>query len=421
MTWGADKKFAAEPGGIVQSGPSSAGPDPGKRTATQGPNYTGSAYADHGAVCAKQPGADGCFMPAEVRKPYSDQVTLRIFAVDQVYQRACDVVRLERLMTPATQPNFVIGLLFDIALGRWTGGIVEHFAAVRAAAVQTATAMEVELSGIMKLEAATINAKLSTAVAKVKTIAVQAAGSSNPALAQSFISALKNGAAIGFQALRESVPATATDVELLALHEAFDIKYHPQDAYQDAINRKIDRYLASGVTSIGRQADTSKKTVSSKEEADPYASVDTRVAYARFASGYPARLVYQHADSRDIGDPDPKQFGGAGETKAGLPGEKIAAEAGAHFVPDEFAEIALQRHIAQWGGVPGFVDIDDSTWYWEPARAAAAHQRKRQTQKSSVQVADRANKSKLDLTPSKDEPVDIPDVFKLTPASGGAL
>ncbi|HEY4266714.1 MAG TPA: hypothetical protein VGM94_00850 [Galbitalea sp.] len=417
MTRGTDTKTS--PTSIVQSGPASSGPDPGKRSGTQGPNYTGSAYADHGALCESQPGADGCFLPAKVRDKYIPEITQRIAAVGETYQRACDVVRLERLMTPSTQPSFVVGLLFDIVVGKWTGGIVEHFAALRAAAFQTANALELEVTGVMKLEAATLNAKLATAVAKVKPLAVQSAGSTTTSAAQSFISALKLSAAIGFQTLRESVPATATDAELIGIHEAFDVQYHSQDSYQVAISEKIERYLKSGVTNIGRQSDTSRQGVSTKEDADPYAAVDTRVAWARFTSGYPTRLVYEHASSRDIGGKGAAKFGGAdtqhaGATKAGLPGETVDAEAGAHFVPQEFVEVALQRHIAQWGGDPGFVDIDDSAWYWEPARAAAAHQRKRQEQKSSIPVVQSPNMTRLDLKPGMtDEPIVIPDAFKL--------
>lgn len=412
MTFGTDTKTS--PDSIVTNGPSSIGPEPGKRSATQGPNYTGNAYADHGSVCEAQPNADGCFLPTKVRDKYIPEIIARIEVVDRMFQSACDVVKLERLMTPATQPNIVVGLLFDVALGAWTGGIVERFVALRTAAIQRATLMEIELAGLMKMEASTLNARLSTAIGKVKGIATQTAGSNDTGVAQTFISALKSGAAIGFQTFRESMPATATDVELAGFYEAFDVRHHNQDMYEKAINEKINRYLKSGATSIGRQADTSKKTVSSREEADPYASVDTRVAWARFASGYPTRLVYEHASSRDLGDGGSKQFGDAGATKSGLPGEKIDAEAGAHFVPQEFVEIALQRHIAQWGGNPGSVEIDDSSWYWEPARAAAAHQRNRQQQKSSVQVVKSDNMTKLDLNKPKDDaPIVIPDAFKL--------
>lgn len=418
MTWGADKK-SAEPSSIVQNGPSSAGPDPGKRSRTQGPNYTGSAYADHGALCDAQPDGDGCFWPPRVRDHYMPLVVQRIAAVGTTFLSACDVVKLERLMTPATQPSFVAGLLFDVVLGAWTGGIIENFVKIRAAAVQSATAMELELSGLMKMEASTLNAKLATGVSKVKGVVVQSAGTGAPAVAQSFIAALRNSAAIGFQTLREGIPASSTDVELASFFEAFDIALHPLDLYTRLINAKVDNYLKSGVTDIGRKADSSKKTVSTKEDTDPYASVDTRVAWARFASGYPPQLVYEHASSRDLGGKDQPQFGGADTQSASATKPGLAGDTGARLVPHEFADIALQRHIAMWGGLPGFVDVDDSQWYWDMPRAQAAYQR-RQTQQSSVQVADRPNKPKLDLSPSKDAPIDVPDALTLKPAAGGA-
>lgn len=394
MTWGADvsrdsghasgSSVAVNTDTVNHASKVSDTVDVGKRSRVpQGPNYTGDPYVDHGPAC--QDSGPDCYLPADVRDRLIREIQSRIDGLGSLYQRACDHVRLVRMLTPQVQINPIVAMLFDALTTGFATRAVSSFAAWRGAAMASAHNMELELhqlglqGRVAGIEPAMVAQKFGVLSAKAKAQVFGALPSDVPAQAQSFLSALQHGAAVGFQTMREALPGIATDIELVALREAFDITHHEQGTYEAAINEKVERFLASGVNRIGRHSDTEGVDhVSSKAEADPYAGTDVRVAYARFVSGFPTKLFYQHAASRMSGKESGAMTWGSGdrqpaETKPGI----SAKEEGGFFVPDEFRDIALQRHLAQWGGMPPVVDIDDSGWIWEPARVQAAKARKR--------------------------------------------
>lgn len=381
MTWGVDLKSSGDSSVIGDT--KVDGVDPGKRAKTDVGSYTGDNYVDHGPACDGAVGNGDCFLPPAVRERQIRKLENRISDLGNMVQRACDVVKLKRLMAPTAQPNFVVGLIFDVLTARLSSSLIAEFSAVRTAALQTAHSLELgvtEFGGLknklLALEPAVVAAKLAVAVGKAKAVMVASPGSISATIVQAFINELKTSAAIGFTSLRETFPGTATDSEAIALTEALAPERHPQDAFEGLINDKIDRYLDSGVAQIGRGSDTSRQSRGSRvDDGDPWAGMDVRVAWAKYASGYPPQLVFEHSTSRI--DPfdkpgDKLEFGArGGGAERGLPGQKSWQR-----VPPEFAELAIHRHVAIWNTPPVFVDVDDMNWMDSPTRMQMAYKKR---------------------------------------------
>lgn len=424
MTWGADKKPDVEPAAVVSSG-NVADLAPGKSSPT-------SRQAPTAATTSSPTTATDAPLPHEARRDENFKLAMRIADIGDMYQRACDVVSLHRMMTPKTQPNFLVGLLFDVLMLRFSSLIVGDFTAVRTAALERAQSLELgirEFGGvknkILALEPAVIASKLAIAVSKAKAAVVVSPNADSGTIAQAFIDQLKLGAAVGFTALRENLPGACTDAEAMTYTDAFAPERHPQPVYQALINDKIERYLNSGVAKIGRNADDSRHTPNSREDADPWAAVDVRVAWARYASGYPAQLVYQHASSRFDAVPTETTptFGQGG----GVNGGSGAAQRGGigdqgwRRVPLEFADLALQRHMATWKTYPTTVDVDDMNWLDDPVRVQMAYRKRSLDARVPLGGANAGPMPHTVIAPKPDDaPIVVPDALKLKPAAGGA-
>lgn len=416
MTWGADHKPAVEPAAVVSSG-NVADLAPGKSSPT-------SRQAP-AAAATSSPTITDAPLPHEARQDENTKLELRIADVGNMYQRACDVVSLHRMMTPATQPNFLVGLLFDVLLTRFSSLIVGEFTTVRTAALQRAHSMEVDIrefggirNKILAIEPAMLTAKLAVAVSRVKAAVVVSPNANTGTVVQAFIDELKLGASVGFTALRENLPGSCTDAEVMAYTESFAPERHPQPLYQQLINGKIERYLDSGVAKIGRNSDSSKQGHSQKDDADPWAAVDVRVAWAKYKTGYPAQLVFQHASARmdTTGSTDTPVFGEqGGAERPGFIGDKSWRK-----VPLEFADLAMQRHMAMWKTYPTTVDVDDMGWLDDPLRVQMAYRKMTLADRVPVGGATAGPMPHTVIAPKPDAPIVVPDALKLKPAAGGA-
>lgn len=385
MTWGTDTKIT--PGTIVtHDGPAPSSPDPGKSTRTQGPQYTTNPYVDGGAAC-EQPGAagnNGCFLPAPVRKRLIESSLIPKFhAVNEVFQRACDMIRVEWMIKQDVPIPAVAGMILDligVKFGLVLGG---NLLKIREAAIMSARNMEIHNpDGIASISTVALTAMVSSGVGIAKARVVKALEQSmgeQKASAKAFLLEIKRHAAVGFEMASEQLSAFALDGELITADEAMSPQYHDQGDYEQLIRDKVDRYLAT-ITQIGRSqvpAGVANNPQGWVDGKNPH-YVDVRCSWAKFLSGYPRRLMFEHASHFSTAD-ESGTFHNADADRPmepGLPNPELRPSGDQpgklHFVDFDLVEVAIQRHKAAWGTDPIEVPIDDSGWYWDPPRAAAA-------------------------------------------------
>jgi len=399
MTWGQDKRDGGD--SSIATATQAYGRDPGKSTRTQSaPAYTGNRYADNGASCEADPSQLECYLPDKVRDRVIAELGGRITSLEGMVQRAIEHQRMVRMMTPQATINPIVGILLDAFSAGFATSIVSKFGSWRTSAITNIGKLEADrairqASGIVEkagwqegvrgyvagIQPADVGSKVATVIGKAKA-AVSSAPSSAPATIDSFLQGLSKTLAIGFQEMREQTPADVTDPMLVILWESFDARHHDPGVYEAQIEAMCDRYLASGVADIGRAGGEGHDMISGWREPDPLAGKDVRIAYARFVSGFPMKLFYQHTGSTlspSLREELPMKFGSPDREKGKdvVPKPGISSRESGHFwVPDEFKEAAVQRQIAVWGSLPPIVDIDDSQWYWDPPRAEAARRKK---------------------------------------------
>lgn len=380
MTWGTDQKPTTNIDATTVAHTNDLRDlAPGKRTAIANGNYTGNAYADHGATCEADPKGAGCFLPVEVRRKLIEASLIpKITNVSNTYQRACDMVRVERLLRSEAPLPMIIGVFLDL-IGLRLGFVISgELLKMRDAITRQAHALEISPSGVGGINPIVLTQLVSLAVGRAKTQVISGlAMTPNEQKKQAIelVKQIQQAASVGFEALWQDIPAYATDPELIAYDEAFSAKHHDQAVYEGLISDKIDRLMAT-VMQIGRSP------VPASEHNHPQAWIDgknphandVRVSWAKFLSGFPRKLMFEHIEvtGPDVNeDKQPKLS--QGEMNPGLPGGDNHHY---RFVDDDLVDAAVQRHLAVWGDPPLEVDVDDSGWYWDPPRMTAAQNNK---------------------------------------------
>ncbi len=405
---------------------------------TYGPSSgpTGDDYVDRGAVCDQDAGP-GCLLTREQRLRLVMKFADRVNQAASNYNAGLQDVKLDVVMEKEEDLSWVAAMLLDVATGYATTALATALGALKKAnASQLSEIVADEILNQVegapraldhKLREAFVSisdAKLKENVKKVadftkKKITSLAkhpqATKAKKAESASFLQELQSAASIGFQQIREWVPATASDAEMIALVQAFDVHNHLPEMYHQAIAEKLDRYLKSGASKIGSSYEY--RDVTGDVPTGGEVIRDVRVAWLEFESGYPRRLAFQHQDGTynpnvmrrdDPGSPLPeKRSFGPHDAITDKPEPGLSERSGTNFfVPDEFVDVALARHKQVWGADPPVVRVDDSTWSWEPDRAKAAEEHKRR----------KARAIKSQPAPARaPAPVAIPDELKLKP------
>jgi len=229
---------------------------------------------------------------------------------------------------------------------------------------------------------------------------------------QDFIAQLQRGATVGYSRMLSNVTGNSTDGQLLVFLEAMKPKYHEVPDYVTAITDKVNRYIASKVMDVGRHERDHPIVEGAKWQR---VRRDVRVAWHTYLSRYPKELVFEHVDSPDpydapIQDEKPG-FGANGSWDGQGAKAGVGPDAGSlYIVPEEFRDIALQRHHLAWGTEPETKFVDDSSWDWDPPRARAAKAQKAAADTKSIAGA--IPKLQLGKPPPPPVPIAVPDVFK---------
>jgi hypothetical protein len=240
-------------------------------------------------ACAAQ-GTAGCFLTVGQRQILVGDMQQRVTAAQGSYRDALNDCRLQQVLKKTDELPWYMSLMLgaiasglESAIGvgikalKASGAAESAIAAATSA--RTATAVDegahaVANSAIHEAsnagaEVATVSDKqLETLVAssldkaKEKAAGALAGATSTDSketaeknAALNYIDFLRNESADVFQNLREDAPGTTTDAELLALWRSFDAALHTTDRYRNELNEKIEKYLSSSVSKIGRSSD----------------------------------------------------------------------------------------------------------------------------------------------------------------------
>ncbi|MEO8551353.1 MAG: hypothetical protein ABI678_15325 [Kofleriaceae bacterium] len=113
----------------------------------------------------------------------------------------------------------------------------------------------------------------------------EAGGSRGKEKRTEYIDYLKAEMEDRFQALQQGPPGVATDTELLALKESFNISHHREATYRSHFAAAIERYANSPVSDIGRH------TAYDEKRGNAHVELETRVAWL-LTRGAGRRLIY---------------------------------------------------------------------------------------------------------------------------------
>lgn len=158
-----------------------------------------------------------------------------------------------------------------------------------------------------------------------------------------------------FDTLEQVLPAGTTDAELATLVEMFDIdRDQAIEDFVNAIRKKLERYLNSGIDQIGRH-ETNRitgQTLKGEITGAVLVNHDIKVRWRHYLSGWPTELEFVH-QTADGGHRDPSR----GEVKPGVSDYESRYQ---RLVDPELWSVAVAKHKGLWGKDPEVLDVDDS-------------------------------------------------------------
>lgn len=385
------------PDEIVGMGPDKMLPTGRPSPQPIGPGLTGIPQVDRKGICEGK--NDGqCFLSSDQRKTLSGLFAARVSEVSGCFRAALSTLAMEKRFQKEELLPWYASLALDVVSMKLTSVIASALQGARSKGLASMEKLMTEASMRQDFDhwsyaaneslfnvssqQLTANVKMVVDTAKVAAKGIAPEPSSAKTESISYLAKLQRVAANGFQSVREQTPVVASDAEMLVLFDAFDITNHPQDRYEALLREKLQRYMSSGVTNIGRtQATHYRKNDGYKILPGTEAVRDTRVVWHTYVSGFPKQLFLEHVDgplgggSRNIdllldAEKSPRRFG---------PYDPFKPETGV-MVPEEFVEDALERHQQMWGTPVATVEVDDSASS-DPSRAVLAQMHKRRDSK----------------------------------------
>lgn len=384
-------------------------PVPG-RTSGVDPRDT---YVAHGAVCEREGASAGCFLTDGQRARHIQTLQQRVQDAAENYKIALLSARMDELVKkPETDIPWVASLLVDLLAGHLIGKLSDAIVAMKNSARLADAAKAVKQQGIqvsggeldlfkdfeiavnvddpglresvrraaLNVDSGTIAAGIKKAGDGAKSVGTQQAkkglsepGATKQKFAIDYMDQLLGAASTGFVYLRETVPGYANDAQLVAIRKAMAIENHQADTYKAAIEAKVQRFLKSGVTELGRSY--ANRNAESIHTATRVVR-DTRLVWRQYLSGYPRDLGYESQDGAtdpNTIEPGTPQMPSKGPQRFG-PRRAITPEAEVgSIVPREFHEAALARHAMLWDEPPRTIVIDDSIYWWDLDRVDKAN------------------------------------------------
>jgi len=362
------------------SSPDVGGMVPDRRNLKQGYRI-GHDHIDDGAACEAAPQGTGCFLSEKQRDRLIRDIGLLMADVKTNYKLAIVDLKITELLKKEEDLSWVVSLALDLAGAHLITVLGSALKAVQGSAAAKLAQMQldagaagqysasswtsraeaaIELASSTRIDAV-VRSGLGVVTPKAKTVGKAAqnhATETQKAESIGYLDQLRDSCDIAFGSFYRTIAGEIQDAELVVVYWGLQPEHHTVGAYVKSLKAKVDRFLASGVTDIGRK----------EVKADDYGGKeirDTRVVYVQDIDGRKVAW-YQRADGdyspglASPGDPlyeqlDPKNP--AHQQPWGQFGPRHAGRAELDRpVPEEFREIAIARSEARWGATP---TIDD--------------------------------------------------------------
>ena len=279
---------------------------------------------DNHAVNAAGQGQAG-FLTQAQRGELNQQARFRLTTVARNYSNALTILEVEQMIKKPDELGFFLTLLLGVAESLLTayGGLaikalrqpgvarveiqaLDHAAAKVAetstSAIVPASAGAVEQAGkeaeksMLNLTEVQLNSLLKTSLSKGKTKASsglnpatsdQSSDAAEKSQSMSYIDQLKQEADVAFDHLDQDVGEVSDGVALAYL-QAFEPTKHSEAIYKEKLRQKVERYIASPVSKIGRSMDWEANDIG------PATHVEKEVRIVRvLVPGYGVRLAAQ--------------------------------------------------------------------------------------------------------------------------------
>lgn len=358
-------------GQIVHQG---TGQAPGKKTRVEM-----EEYFQNGGPCDQDQLADGCLYNPIGRQNLLRMVGARIDdAVDQ-YRDAIRAVQFQTMIKKDAELPWALSMLLDIATAHISIAVGTAIKGVRDGSVKKLENIA-EGSGLTGWESfskiaedSAGNAKLLSAIRgisdqrvdgilKTTSSSMRKINRSNAQKIRNlddetkkerqvnFLDTLFEKVSIWGTRFREAVTMDGTDVELLAILGSFEPENHRSSTYQVALRDKMKMFDDLHLEQMGRHFATRE------EDAHPVER-DVQLVWVVYKSGrFPKTLAFQKSDGIRGGTlPEARQQ----PTSFGAENSYKEPELLGRGVPDEFHEVAIQRHRDVWGSEPPEHVIED--------------------------------------------------------------
>lgn len=322
-----------------------------RSTGTAIPSSIGNAYIEGRGFCQQRPEARGCELAPTQFALLVDAYQKRVDAAARAYGDALGELRVDTLLAKDDDNAPLLGMLIDVMASLALGGIGSALAMIKADPAQSTFGLGLELTEAVDVLSVanvvdgsrdSIGWIVKAAVDHGKTALKASSPSSEKQVRIAYITSLQNASAIAWEHQREDPPGYATHADLIVLFHAFSAHHgFTVPLIHQALSDKIDRYLASSASRIGRH----KMRTEEDLKLQGNTVRDTKVAWISDDRGVPVlyymkqdapngqgRNAYDH--TLDLIAPIDREF------VVGTP------------VEPEFIEVAISRHRDIWGTEP---------------------------------------------------------------------
>ncbi len=329
---------------------------------------TGLPLVDRGMACGHSE-KSGCFLDEIERPALLTLFTGRINHAAAQFGQALVATRAERLMEKDQDPAWFVTLVMDVVGGylisKFALGLLKLRDGLSGELASPSTANG-EGSRKWKTQAATAISKVGK---KDFESLLKPAFDSSKKAARShwrgqdlsrrefvvqYLDLLADSSALGFAQIRELGPVGATDAQLVALTHGFDPHEHLFTQYKAALDEKLARLEKSGVMTIGSSQALHERPVNGGVVRTPVER-HRRVAWIQYTSGRKTQLAYEQRDGAAAA------FGSTANNGFANWAWPFDPEV-TGYVPLEFVDVAVSRHLAVWRLPPMTIVVDDKWW-----------------------------------------------------------
>lgn len=361
---------------------------PGKRALTDkmptSAKDIGNAYIENKEHCAN--GGSGCFLPETVRSrlvsAYQDEVRI----AETFYVQALGELGLEKMVTKDDELPAIVALAID-AFGGWAvhslGGAfkflrnapqaeigrgIEGMLEFQATGGSTASPSflrealnTVDHDQVMYVIKAGVDSAKKTIKGAAKDDVKKASGASEyKAVSLDYLDELKAAAAIAFQHQAQDPPGYVDDAQLIVLFHAFKAEMgHNVAGYKIALKEKLDRFMQSAASKIGREHHHLNYPGASHFEATMR---DTKVVWVTTLK-HPVPVLYYYKRDFVYHPEDKGKMLEPGYQTPDPNGIGVPYAIDDRFIPDkpveeEFLDTAIAKHKEVWGTEPEVKLVD---------------------------------------------------------------